>query len=105
MIPGMSSAKPVVDRARIADFCRRWRITEYSLFGSILRDDFGPESDVDVLVTFEPSADWTLLDLVAMKQELEQMYGRSVDLVEQAGLKNPFRRRSILASRQVIHAT
>jgi predicted nucleotidyltransferase len=105
MIPRMSSAKPAVDRTRIADFCRRWRITEFSLFGSILRDDFGPESDVDVLVSFEPTADWTLLDLVTMKLELEQMYGRGVDLVEKSALKNPFRRRSILASRQVIHAT
>ena len=75
-----------------------------ALFGSVLRDDFRADSDVDVLVTFEPDADISLFDLGAMQQELEGMFGRHVDLVEEAGLRNPFRRRSILSSREIVYA-
>jgi predicted nucleotidyltransferase len=89
---------------RIADFCRLWKVKEFALFGSVLRGDFGPESDVDVLVTFEPDAGISLFDLGAMQQELEAMFGRHVDLVEEAGVRNPFRRRSILSSRKVLYA-
>lgn len=89
---------------RIADFCRRWKVTQLALFGSVLRDDFRADSDVDVLVTFEPDADISLFDLGAMQQELEGMFGRHVDLVEEAGLRNPFRRRSILSSREIVYA-
>jgi hypothetical protein len=93
-----------IDRDRIADFCRRWKVTELALFGSILRDDFRPESDVDVLVTFEPEAPWTLWDLSEMRQELERIFGRAVDLVEKKGLRNPFRRRAVLSSQRLIYA-
>jgi predicted nucleotidyltransferase len=85
-------------------FCARWKVTELSLFGSVLREDFGPDSDVDVLVTFSPDARWSSFDLVDMEEELEELFGRKVDLVEALGLRNPFRRRAILESRQVIHA-
>jgi predicted nucleotidyltransferase len=80
-----------IDRDKLADFCRRWKITELSLFGSVLREDFRPDSDVDVLVTFAAGAPWSLLDLVTMEEELRQMFRREVHLVEQAGLRNPFR--------------
>jgi len=93
-----------VDPGRIADFCRRWRITELALFGSVLRDDFRPNSDVDALVSFEPEAPWSLWDLSAMRQELEQIFGREVDLVEKKGLRNPFRRQAILATQRLIYA-
>jgi predicted nucleotidyltransferase len=89
---------------RIADFCRLWKVKEFALFGSVLRGDFGPDSDVDVLVTFQPDAEISLFDLGAMQQELEAMFGRRVDLVEEAGVRNPFRRRSILSSREVLYA-
>jgi hypothetical protein len=89
---------------RIAEFCRKWRIAEFSLFGSILREDFGPDSDVDVLVSFQPQAEWDLFDLVDMRDELMAMFGRDVDLVEKEGLRNPFRRRNILSTREVIYA-
>ena len=56
-------------RDQIADFCRRWKITEFSLFGSVLRDDFRPDSDIDVLVSFSPEAHWSLIDLAAMETE------------------------------------
>lgn len=93
-----------IDHDRITDFCRRWRVTELALFGSILRDDFRPDSDVDVLVTFEPEAPWSLWDLTAMRQELQEIFGREVDLVEKKGLRNPFRRHAILATQRLIYA-
>src|SRR5438046_815603 len=93
-----------IDRDRIGDFCRRWRVTEFALFGSILRADFRPDSDVDVLLTFEPGAPWTLWDLSRMRTELESIFGREVDLVEKKALRNPYRRRAILADQQVVYA-
>jgi uncharacterized protein len=76
------SAKVQVDREAIADFCRRWGVTELDLFGSVLRDDFGPHSDIDVLVSFAPGARPTLADLLCMEAELETLFGRRVDLVQ-----------------------
>jgi uncharacterized protein len=99
----MTTSLPI-DRNRIAEFSRRWKVTEFSLFGSILRDDFRADSDVDVLVTFEPEAPWTLWDLSRMRMELEEIFGRKVDLVEKKALKNPFRRHAILADQRVIYA-
>jgi len=93
-----------IDREKIAGFCTRWKIVEFSLFGSVLREDFRPDSDVDVLVTFDSAARWSLFDLVDMQEELKALFGRNVDLVEMEGLRNPFRRRSILRSKEVIHA-
>jgi hypothetical protein len=93
-----------IDQGRIADFSRRWRVAELALFGSVLRDDFRPDSDVDILVTFEPGAPWTLWDLSAMRQELEEIFGRGVDLVEKMGLRNPFRRHAILSNQHLIYA-
>lgn len=88
---------------RIADFAQRWNIAELSLFGSVLRDDFGPESDVDVLVSFSPVATWSLWDLTTIQDELAGIVGRRVDLVEKEGLRNPFRRQHILSGRKVIY--
>ncbi len=67
---------------QVAEYCRKWKIQELSLFGSYLRDDFRPESDLDFLYTFDDDASWTLFDLVTMDQELEAIVGRSVDLVD-----------------------
>ncbi len=89
---------------KIEEFCRKWRVTEFSLFGSVLRDDFGPESDIDVLVSFSPDAPWSLVELVMMQDELKEIFGREVDLVEKEGLRNPFRREEILSTREIIHA-
>jgi uncharacterized protein len=94
-----------IDHDRIRDFCQRWSVTEFALFGSILRSDFGPESDVDVLVTFAPDAPWTLWDLSRMRAELESIFGRQVDLVEKKALRNPYRRQAILADHRVVYAT
>jgi len=93
-----------IDYDRIAEFCRRWKVTKFSLFGSVLRDDFRSDSDIDVLVTFTSDAPWSLLDLVTMRDQLGQIFGREVDLIEEAGLRNPFRRHAILTHREVIFA-
>lgn len=96
-----------IDRKRIAEYCRKWKIIEFALFGSVLRQDFGPDSDVDVLVTFDPEAHWTLFDLVHMEDELAQILGRKADLVSRRGIEssaNYIRRRAILSSVEVIHA-
>jgi predicted nucleotidyltransferase len=85
-------------------FCHKWRVQELALFGSVLREDFSPESDVDVLVTFDQKAPWSLWDLIAMREELEGMLGRKVDLVEKDAIRNPFRRREILRTHQVVYA-
>ena len=93
-----------IDRGKIADFCRRWRVVELSLFGSVLRGDFSGDSDVDVLVSFSPQAPWSAFDLVEMREELEILFARPVDLVERAALRNPFRREAILRGRKVVYA-
>jgi predicted nucleotidyltransferase len=98
------NVKVPIDHVAITDLCRRWKVTELSLFGSVLRDDFRPDSDLDVLVTFAADAPWSLLDLVTMRDHLRQILGREVHLVEQAGLRNPFRRQAILSHREVIFA-
>lgn len=93
--------------ARIADFCQRWQITEFALFGSALRDDFRPDSDIDVLVTFAPETAWSLLDHVTMQDELETIFGRKVDLLNRRGVersRNYLRRQAILDSAEVVYA-
>jgi len=97
-------ARISIDEGKIAEFCRKWRIAEFALFGSVLRDDFRPDSDVDVLVTFDPDVGWSLFDLVDMQEELTTLFGRHVDLVEADGIRNPFRRHAIFRSKEVIHA-
>ncbi len=89
-----------IPEAAIADFCRRWKVTEFALFGSVLRDDFGPESDVDVLVSFAPEARHTLFDLVHMEDALGEIFGRKVDLVTRRAVEraNAWSREAILGS-------
>jgi len=99
----MSIQMPI-DHDRIAAFCRKWRVTEFALFGSVLRNDFGPASDVDVLVELAPGHGLNLFDWVEMIDELKTIFGREVDLVSKRGLRNPFRRHDTLNTREVIHA-
>jgi predicted nucleotidyltransferase len=93
---------------QIAAFCRKWNVTEFALFGSVLRDDFRPDSDVDVLVTFAaPELAPSLFEHVDMEDELQQIFGRSVDVVSKKAVErseNPFRRKSILDSARVVYA-
>jgi uncharacterized protein len=89
----------------ISEFCRKWKIAELSLFGSVLRDDFCEESDIDVLVTFSGDAEWSLFDYVDMREELKEIFGRDVDLVEASSLRNPFRRIEILNTRRIVYVS
>lgn len=89
---------------QITEFCQRWQITEFALFGSVLRDDFRPNSDIDVLLTFSPEQWLTWDDWQAMQTEIETLFKRKVDLVSKQYLKNPYRRHEILNTRQVIYA-
>jgi len=96
-----------IRKDQLTAFCKRWQITELALFGSVLRDDFGPESDVDVLVEFEESARHTLFELDDMELELEEIFGREVDLVSRRGVeasRNYIRRKAILDSAETIYA-
>lgn len=89
------------DKEKLRDFCRRWKITAFWLFGSVVRDDFGPESDVDVMVRFADDASWSLLDEVHMEDELVEIFGRDVDLLTRRAVersRNPIRRDSILTN-------
>jgi predicted nucleotidyltransferase len=95
-----------VDRERIAEFCRRWKIIEFALFGSVLRNDFRPDSDVDVLVRFAPATHYSLFDVVHMQDELKAIFGREVDLVDRHAVEsseNYIRRRHILSTAEAIH--
>ncbi len=94
----------ILPKEKIEDFCRRWKIKEMSLFGSVLREDFSPASDVDILVSFTEDARWSLFDWVDMIEELKGITGREVDLIERDSLRNPFRRRAILTNKEVIYA-
>jgi len=82
---------------------RRSGVNEMALFGSLLRGDFSSHSDVDILISFTPEVTWSLFDLVAMKSELEAIFGREVDLIEKEAMRNPFRRRSIFGEMQKIY--
>jgi hypothetical protein len=91
----------------IEAFCKRWAIREFALFGSVLRDDFRPDSDVDVMVTFDPSSRWGLLAIARMQRELVEIMGRPVDLVERAGVeqaRNASRSQRILESARIVYA-
>lgn len=93
-----------IDRERIAAFCRKWKINEFALFGSVLRDDFRPDSDVDVLVTFAPGGGITFDNRVEMMDELSAIFGRPIDLVEKNAIRNPFRRHAILTTKEIVYA-
>ena len=90
---------------KIADFCRRWKIARLEVFGSVLRNDFRPDSDVDFVASYVPEAHWSLLDRVHMKHELEDMLGRGVDLLNRRALrKGNGRAAAILAQARLVYA-
>lgn len=91
----------------IHEFCDHWQITELSLFGSVLRDDFRPDSDIDILVAFAPTTNWGLLEHTQMQQELEAIFGRAIDLISKRAIErssNWIRRQEILSTAQTIYA-
>ncbi len=92
---------------KLADFCQRWKIARLEVFGSVLREDFRPDSDVDFLATFAPEADWSLLDHVQMQEELSAIIAREVDLVSRRAVeqsRNWIRKQTILDSAHVLYA-
>ncbi len=92
---------------QLAAWCRKWQIAEVWLFGSVLRDDFSATSDIDVMVQFDDEARWSLFELSEMKFELQDLVGRNVDLLTLdgvRGMKNPYRRHSILSSAERVFA-
>ncbi|MHB9037454.1 MAG: nucleotidyltransferase family protein [Armatimonadota bacterium] len=93
-----------IPKERIDAFCTKWRVRELALFGSVLSDDFRPESDVDVLISIYDDARWSAFDLVDMVDELKSIFGREVDLLEKEALRNPYRRHSILSNREILYA-
>jgi uncharacterized protein len=96
-----------LDIQAIGEFCRRWSVVEFAVFGSVLRNDFTDDSDVDVLVKFAPDAHTSLFDLVDMEDELAPIIGRKVDLVCKEGIErspNPIRKKAILDSAEVLYA-
>jgi uncharacterized protein len=98
--------RDLVPRATLVRICQRWRITELSLFGSVLRPDFRPDSDIDLLVTFAPDAGWSGWDLVTIEADLARLFGRKVDLVERAAVErseNWIRRRHILVHAEPLY--
>jgi hypothetical protein len=100
----MPRAKIQIPLKQIEDFCRRWKIKEFALFGSVLREDFRSDSDIDVLVTFAPDGGITFDNRVEMLDELAEIFGREVDLVEKETIRNPFRRHDILTTKEVVYA-
>lgn len=98
-IPGQD-----IPRKKIVQFCQRWNLTELALFGSILREDFNPHSDVDVLISFQPDAAVSSFDMAQMQMELEALFRRRVDVVEKEALTNPYRKKEILSTAQVLYA-
>ncbi|MGH2633592.1 MAG: nucleotidyltransferase family protein [Tepidiformaceae bacterium] len=91
----------------IAEFCQKWQIAELAVFGSVLRDDLRPDSDLDVLITPRPGASWSAFDLLHMGEELARVALRPVDVVSRRGLessRNYLRRRAILESAQIVYA-
>ena len=93
-----------IPQEQIAAFCRKWKIREFALFGSVLRDDFRDDSDVDVLVEFEDGYHPGYRGWLEMEDELRAIFGREIDLVQKDAVVNPYRRRHIMADQQVVYA-
>lgn len=93
---------------QIIHFCQKWGVVEFALFGSVLRDDFTPDSDVDILLTFAPNARYDLFDLVDMQDELEGILGRLVDIVDKRAVersRNYIRKQAVLDTYKVVYAS
>lgn len=95
-----------IPKTKIADFCKRWNVSEFAIFGSAVGIGLRPDSDVDVMVSFSKDANVSLFEMTRMQDELQIIFGREVDLVTRNGVENSrnyLRRKAILESAQVIH--
>jgi predicted nucleotidyltransferase len=96
-----------LDSRGIRDFCNKWKVQELSVFGSILRDDFRPDSDIDFLITYDQDAEWDLSDAVIMKEELARIVGRPVDLISRTAIErsdNRFIKKEVLSTSEPVYA-
>jgi predicted nucleotidyltransferase len=96
-----------LDTQAIRSFCKKWKIKELSVFGSILRQDFRPDSDIDFLVTFDGNAQWDLYDVELMRDELERTIGRSVDVISRSAIErsdNRFIKKEVLSTAETVYA-
>jgi predicted nucleotidyltransferase len=103
----MVAVQTLVPSKKIAAFCKRWKVIEFALFGSAVREDFSPQSDIDTLVFFAPQSDWGLFDHIQMKQELKELFGREVDLVTRRAVdqsRNALLRSEILSTAKVLYS-
>ncbi len=103
----MVAVQMPVPHNEIAAFCKRWKVVEFALFGSVVREDFSLQSDIDALVSFAPQSDWGLFDHIQMKQELKELFGREVDLITRRALeqsRNALLRFEILSTAKVLYA-
>ncbi len=102
----MLQERLAINTEELSKFCQRWQVAELALFGSVLRDDFNTDSDIDVLVSYQPTAKRGLFEKIQMKEELELLFHRRVDLVSKRAIQqshNWLRRRNILDSAEVIY--
>ena len=91
---------------QIADFCHRWKIVRLEIFGSAIRDDFSPTSDIDLLVEYQPGFHRTVTDMEQIQVEIEALFSRPVDLITRSSIEhspNPYKRKNILGQAQVIY--
>jgi predicted nucleotidyltransferase len=103
----MPALKMLASPKKIESFCKRWKVTEFALFGSAVRDDFSPKSDIDALVSFAPQSEWSLFDHIQMKQELKELFGRDVDLITRRALEqshNSLLRSEVLGTAKVLYS-
>lgn len=95
-----------LSQPELAAFCQKWKIKEMSFFGSVLREDFRSDSDIDIIVSFEDNSTWGILELVRMKRELKTLLGREVDLMTKKSIEqshNWIRRQEILGTAQIVY--
>ena len=103
----MAAPQTLVPRKKIAAFCKRWKVVEFALFGSAIREDFSAQSDIDALVSFAPDSNWSLFDHVQMKQELQEIFEREVDLITRRALeqsRNTLLRSEILSTARTLYS-
>lgn len=100
----VASARVEIPMKQVEEFCRKYGVEEFSLFGSVLRDDFGPDSDVDVMLKFKPGHGFTFDNTPDIQDDLEKIFGRQVDVIEKGRIANPFRRHAIMNSYRVVYA-
>ncbi|MBN8599003.1 MAG: nucleotidyltransferase domain-containing protein [Planctomycetes bacterium] len=88
----------------LPDFCRRWKVRQFAVIGSVLCPDFSDSSDVDVVLTFAPDSAWSMFDIVTMRDELAVLFDRPVDIIEEAAVRNPYMLASIRKTKRVLYA-